>query len=99
MVNKIINLSSHFSSTRLLFQIDILMREFELVVSEEHKFENRPESIKVALLKFLDCQNSAAQIGNSAIEKTTTGKVAIPTLMEEIKPGVLVKLDFESREK
>ena len=47
-----------------MFQIDFLMEEFELVVSEEYKFEYEAKVRKIAFLEFSDCQDSGARNTN-----------------------------------
>ena len=78
------------------------MEEFELLVAEEYKFEDdrNKKSKTFWKLRTVKTLIQGTQIDNSPIEKlSTTRELSMPTLIQEIKPAVLVKYEFEYREK
>ena len=78
------------------------MEEFELVVTEENKFENGAKEKKLHFLKLRIAKTlmQGAQIGNSRITNLYTSRIlSMATLIEEIKPVVLMKYEFKYREK
>ena len=76
-------------------------REFNNEMKHYKWYIGRNEQ-KQHFLENSDCQDTDARntYRNSPIEKaSTTRKFRMPSLMEEIKPVVFVKYEFENREK
>ena len=76
------------------------MGEFELLVAQEDKIQKRGDEKKQNhFLEISDCQETDARKTNSSMKNfSTTRSFSMPTLMEEIKPAVSVKYEFEYRE-
>ena len=100
--NRINGFSPLYSSTNVMFETEFLLEEFELVVTEEYKFENWAKSKKSSTTwKFRPLKKPlpGRQTGISHFQKTFTAeKFPIPTIIEEVTPVVLVKYEFECRE-
>ena len=78
------------------------MKEFEFVVAEEYKFERWTNWKSNTCWKFRTVKTliQGTQIEISSIKRSSTTRTSsIPTMIEEIKPVVLVKYEFEYREK
>ena len=78
------------------------MEEFELVVPEEYKLEKGAEEKSTVSWKFRTVKTlmQRTQIDNSPIENLSTSRTfPMPTLIGEIQHVVLVKFEFEYREK
>ena len=76
-----------------------MMEEIKLVVAGEDKFENGVKQ-KSSIFLTVKTLIHGTQIDNCAIENLSTSrKFSMPSLIEEIKPVILVKYEFEYREK
>ena len=79
------------------------MEETELVVPEEYKFENAAKKNETSVFwkfRIVKTLMRGTQIDKSPMEKLyTITKFLMPTPMEEMKPVVLVKYEFDYREK
>ena len=82
-----------------MFYIKSFVEELELVAAEEYKFEFWAKLSKIAFFwnfRVVKTLMQGKQINNSAIENfSTSGKFSIPTLIEKIKPVLLMKYQFE----
>ena len=78
------------------------MKESDFVVAEEYKLTSERKEWGWHFLEISDCQHSDAriQISTSSWEKVSRGrKFLMPRLMEDIKPEIYLKYEFENREK
>ena len=100
---KIHGSSPQYSTTSNTLQTELTMEELENVVAKGDKFEKAAKCKKSSTswnFRTVKTLMQGTRIDNCPIKNlSTTKKFSMPTLIGEMKPVVLVKHEFEYREK